>query len=80
MPSIPRWTRRLRPSLSRPQRRQTWVRPANAITHAIEQELATGLPPHLPSQPAPVPAPVVLEATDDQAQADQSSRHPSSAA
>ncbi len=72
---MPRWPARLHPSLRR-SRGRDWVRPGNAITRAIEQELRSGLPPHLPSQPSPVPAPVVPEATAETIASDR----PSSAA
>ena len=55
---MPRWTARLRPALPRPRRRG-WVRPANPITRAIEREIETGWPAHLPPEPDPVPAPVI---------------------
>ncbi len=70
---MPRWTARFRPSLPRPGRRG-WVQPGNVITRAIEREMETGLPPHLPSEPDPVPAPVISSAEQ------QSSGRPSSAA
>lgn len=59
-----RWTDRLRSSLPR---RRGLVQPGNTITRAIEHELTTGLPAHLPSEPAPVPAPVVPTSSDEQA-------------
>ncbi|MCY3504574.1 MAG: hypothetical protein OXI51_01670 [Chloroflexota bacterium] len=70
---MPRWSLR-RPSLPRP-RRGGWVQPGNLITRAIEREMETGLPPHLPAEPDPVPAPVIAENRDE-----QSGRRPSSAA
>ena len=70
---MPRWTPRFRPSLPRPGRRG-WVQPGNAITRAIEQELETGRPAHLPLEPDPVPAPVISSAEE------QSSGRPSTAA
>ena len=70
---MPRWSLR-RPSLPRPRSRR-WVQPGNAITRALERELETGLPAHLPLEPDPVPAPVVPESP-----AEHSDRRPSSAA
>lgn len=74
---MPRWPTRLRPPLRR-SRARGWVRPGNDITRAIEDGLrAPTLPPHLPSQPLPVPAPLAPEA----ARADDSGTgRPSSAA
>ena len=57
---MPRFRPRLRPSLPR-FGRGGWVQPGNVITRAIEHEMATGLPPHLPGEPDPVPGPVVAE-------------------
>lgn len=50
------------------------MQPGNAITRAIEQELETGRPAHLPLEPDPVPAPVISSAEE------QSSGRPSTAA
>ena len=60
---MPRWTARIRQSLPRP-RRGGWVSPGNPITRAIEREIETGLPAHLPSEPDPVPAPVIADAEE----------------
>ena len=63
---MPRWPSFRRPSISRPQRRG-WVQPGNAITRAIERELETGLPAHLPAEPDPVPALVVPDGGEERA-------------
>ena len=74
---MPRWPNRLRPSLRRSPRR-AWVRPGNDITRAIEAELrAPTLPPHLPAEPSPVPAPL---APDAKAETPKRGDRPSSAA
>ncbi len=58
---MPSWPSRLRP-FPRRSRARGWVRPGNDITRAIEDDLrAPALPPHLPSAPSPVPAPLAPE-------------------
>ena len=69
---MPRFRPRIRPSLPR-FGRGAWVQPGNVITRAIEHEMATGLPPHLPSEPDPVPGLVVPENREEREQGQPSS-------